>query len=263
MQDDNRNNNVRDPQKIGSLRGIAGLVSFSTILPLNIHTSIEEMAKFTWFWPVIGGFIGIIAGTFGFFLLNMVQIPQIIAAALIYSFMIWFNGFHHLDGLMDFGDGMMVHGTPEKKIEVMRDTRIGTGGMAYFVMVALVTFSSLGSAPAALIFPVILVSEVAAKMGIVTCATFSEAFPDGTGRFFIESMNKKFLLLSLVLASTIGFLALNITGIIGIIGGLLGGTLIAFVARRNFKWATGDILGTSNEIGRMLSLIIITWILLV
>ncbi|MCE7697626.1 MAG: hypothetical protein K8E24_001840, partial [Methanobacterium paludis] len=38
-------------------RGIPGLVSFSTILPIHIHTSIEEMAKFTWFWPIIGGFI--------------------------------------------------------------------------------------------------------------------------------------------------------------------------------------------------------------
>ena len=262
MQDNDENNRINN-SSAGGLRGIAGLVSFSTILPINIHTSIEEMAKFTWFWPVIGCFIGIIAGAFGFFLLNMVQIPQIVAAALIYSFMIWFNGFHHLDGLMDFGDGMMVHGTPEKKISVMRDTRIGTGGMAYFVMVALVTFAGLTSAPAALILPVIIVAEVAAKMGIVTCASFSEAFPDGTGRFFIESMNKKLLLLSLVLSSAIGFLALNLTGVIGVIGGFLGGALIATVARRNFKWATGDILGTSNEIGRMLSLILMAWILLV
>jgi adenosylcobinamide-GDP ribazoletransferase len=262
LQDNDENNSINN-SSAGGLRGIAGLVSFSTILPINIHTSIEEMAKFTWFWPVIGGFIGILAGAFGFFLLNLVQIPQIVAAALIYSFLIWFNGFHHLDGLMDFGDGMMVHGTPEKKIAVMRDTQIGTGGMAYFVMVALVTFASLTSAPAALILPIIIVAEVAAKMGIVTCASFSEAFPDGTGRFFIESMNKKLLLLSLVLSSAIGFLALNITGVIGVIGGFLGGALIAFIAQRNFKWATGDILGTSNEIGRMLSLVLVTWILLV
>jgi len=262
MQDNDKKDNINN-SGAGGLRGIGGLVSFSTILPINIHTSIEEMARFTWFWPVIGGFIGILAGAFGFFLMNMVQLPQIVAAALIYSFLIWFNGFHHLDGLMDFGDGMMVHGTPEKRISVMRDTRIGTGGMAYFVMVALITFASLTSAPAALILPVIIVAEVAAKIGIVTCASFSEAFPDGTGRFFIEAMNKKLLLLSLVLSSTIGFLALNITGVIGVIGGFLGGALIATVARRNFKWATGDILGTSNEIGRMLSLILMAWILLV
>lgn len=242
-------------------RGIPGLVSFSTILPIHIHTSIEEMAKFTWFWPIIGGFIGIIVGTLGFLLLDVVHVSQFVAAALIYSFAIWFNGFHHLDGLIDFGDGMMVHGTPEKKIAVMRDTNIGVGGISYFLMVALITFTTIGSAPTAMIFYILFISEIAAKMGIVTCATFSNPFPNGTGRFFIESMNIKLLVASLIVTSAIGFLTFNMIGVLGIIGGLIGGTFIAVLARKNFKWATGDVLGTSNEVARMLALLIMTVVL--
>ena len=90
----------------------------------------------------------------------------------------------------------MVHGSPEKKISVMRDKRIGTGGIAYLLMVGLITFAAIGSSPLVLIFYVLVISEIAAKLGIVTCATFSEPFPDGTGRPFIESMNKKKLLIS-------------------------------------------------------------------
>jgi adenosylcobinamide-GDP ribazoletransferase len=157
---------------------------------------------------------------------------------------------------VDFGDGMMVHGSPEKKIDVMRDKRIGTGGLAYLIIVGLVTFAAIGSSPAAVIFYILLISEMAAKMGIVTCATFSEPFPDGTGRFFIEAMNKKMLLLSFILTASVGFLVFNTLGIIGIIAGLLSGVLIALVARKNFKWATGDVLGTSNEVARMFSLLI-------
>jgi adenosylcobinamide-GDP ribazoletransferase len=243
-------------KKVSRINGIFGLISFSTILPLNIHTSIEEMAKFTWIWPMIGALIGIIVGTFGFLLVDLLHLPILIAAALIYSFSIWFTGFHHLDGLVDFGDGMMVHGSPEKKIDVMRDKRIGTGGIVYLLMVGLVTFAAIGSAPAVVIFYIILVSEMAAKMGIVTCATFSQPFPDGTGRSFIESMNKKILLVSFILTSAVGFLVFNTAGIIGITIGILAGVLIAFIAKKNFKWATGDVLGTSNEIARMLALVI-------
>ncbi len=243
-------------KKVSRINGIFGLISFSTILPLNIHTSIEEMAKFTWIWPMIGALIGIIVGTFGFLLVDLLHLPILIAAALIYSFSIWFTGFHHLDGLVDFGDGMMVHGSPEKKIDVMRDKRIGTGGIVYLLMVGLVTFAAIGSAPAVVIFYIILVSEMAAKMGIVTCATFSQPFPDGTGRSFIESMNKKILLVSFILTSAVGFLVFNTAGIIGITMGILAGVLIAFIAKKNFKWATGDVLGTSNEIARMLALVI-------
>jgi adenosylcobinamide-GDP ribazoletransferase len=128
-------------------------------------------------------------------------------------------------------------------------------------MVALITFTAIGSAPAAMIFYILFISEIAAKMGIVTCATFSNPFPNGTGRFFIESMNIKLLVASLIVTSAIGFLTFNMIGVLGIIGGLIGGIFIAILARKNFKWATGDALGTSNEVARMLALLIMTVVL--
>jgi len=256
--------NFNDENKeIQKINGFFGLISFSTILPLNIHTTIEEMAFFTWIWPIIGGLIGIFVGTFGFLIVDLFHLPILIAAALIYSFSIWFTGFHHLDGLIDFGDGMMVHGSPEKKIAVMRDKRIGTGGIAYLLMVGLITFAAIGSSPLVLIFYVLLISEIAAKMGIVTCATFSKAFPDGTGRPFIESMNIKKLLLSFIISLALGFLIFNTIGIVGVTMGLLSGAIIAFVSKKSFIWATGDILGTSNEVARMLALVIMVTLILI
>ena len=240
------------------LGGIAGLISFSTILPLNIHTSIEEMASFTWFWPIIGGLIGIFVGAVGFISLNMLHLSTLISSAIVYSFAIWFTGFHHLDGLMDMGDGLMVHGDHNKKIKVMRDTMVGTGGISLFFIVGIITFSAINAIPAGLIFLILLISEIAAKTSLITCATFSKPFPDGTGRVFIESMNIKLLVLSFILTAIIGFLALNITGILGIIGGIIGGALVAAVASKQFKYATGDILGASNEIGRLVALLVMT-----
>jgi adenosylcobinamide-GDP ribazoletransferase len=238
------------------IRGFFGLISFSTIIPLNIHTTIEEMAKFTWLWPMIGAMIGLVVGCFGFGVMDLIHLSPFIAAALIYSFSIWFTGFHHLDGLIDFGDGMMVHGSPEKKIEVMRDKRIGTGGVAYLLMVGLITFAAIGSAPAALIFYILIISEMAAKMGIVGCAALSKPFPNGTGRSFIDSMNKSRLVISIILTSAVGFLIFNTTGVIGILTGLVAGFIVAMITRKNFNWATGDVLGTSNEVARMLAILI-------
>ena len=238
------------------LNGILGLISFSTIIPLHIHTSIQEMSKFTWLWPIIGGFIGILIGTLGFTLINIIHLPQLIAAGLIYSFAIWFTGFHHLDGLIDFGDGLMVHGDSRRRIEVMRDQRIGTGGLAYLFMVAIITFACITTIPSAIIFPILFISEISAKIGLITCCTFSKPFEDGTGRFFINAMNKKMLILILIITLVIGFLTLKTVGILGIIGGLLGGIIIALVARRNFEKSTGEVLGASNEISRMIALVI-------
>jgi len=69
-------------------------------------------------------------------------------------------------------------------------------------------------------------------------------------------MNMKKLFLILIITLFIGFLTLKTVGILGIIGGLTGGLIITFVARKNFNKATGDVLGTSNEVSRMIALII-------
>jgi len=61
----------------------------------------------------------------------------------------------------------------------------------------------------------------------------------------------------------LGFLAFNYTGVLGMVGGLISGLIMVLITRRNFKWTNGDILGASNEMGRMLSLlfmvIFISW----
>jgi adenosylcobinamide-GDP ribazoletransferase len=246
------------PGKTASWFGILGLVSFSTILPLNYHPHLQDVARFTWMWPFVGGFIGIIVGFFGFLLVDVVHLNQLVAAALIYSFTIWFTGFHHLDGLIDFGDGLMAHGSPQRRIEIMRDQRIGTGGLAYFFMVALITFAALTTIPAGYILLFIFIAEIAAKLGLITCCTFSDPLQDGTGRFFIEGMNLKLLLLSLAITLLVGFLTLNLTGILGIVGGLVGGIIMVLVAKIKFEKTNGDILGATNEISRMLALIFMT-----
>ncbi len=242
--------------------GFLGLVSFSTILPLNVHSTIQEMARFTSIWPIIGGFIGIIAGCFGWLLLYGLHLSPLLSAALVYSLAIGLTGFHHLDGLVDFGDGLMAHGDPRRKIEIMRDKRIGTGGLALLLTVSLVTVTSIASLPTIYVLPAIFVSEVAAKLSLVSCATFSQPLPDGTGQYFIHNMDGKLLTGSLVLTIILGFLGFNFMtvngnylGVIGILGGLVSGLIMVFITRKNFKWTNGDILGASNEMGRMMSLL--------
>ena len=253
---ESHSNNKIDENPPFSWQGFLGLVSFSTILPLNIHSTIQEMARFTFLWPLIGAFIGIIVGGFGWILLDPVHLSSLLSAALIYSVAISFTGFHHLDGLVDFGDGLMAHGSPERRIEIMRDKRIGTGGLAILLTVSLITFASIATIPPIYIFPTILVSEIAAKMSLVSCATFSKSLDNGTGKYFIKNMNWKLLMISVVFTLAVGFFAFKSIGILGIIGGIIAGIIMALITRRSFKYATGDILGASNEFGRMLSLLV-------
>ena len=241
-------------EKSSPLRSIGGLITFSTILPLNIYTNIEEMAKMTWFWPVVGALVGLIGLLIGYFL-NILHFPSFVISAIIYSFFIWFNGFHHLDGLIDTGDALMVHGSPEKKIGVMRDSMIGTGGIGLFFIVAIISIALLNSLIFVGAVATILVCEMSAKVGLVSCCVTSKPGIDGTGKHFIKSMTIPKFIATLIITGAIAYFFASFVGILGVLGGVFGGALIALIGKNNFKIATGDVLGASNEIGRLFSLL--------
>ena len=259
------NDDYFEKQNPSVLRSIGGLLTFSTILPLNVYTTIDEMAKLTWFWPVINGFIGLMAAIIAFILAKFIHFDALLIAAIVYGFLLIINGFNHFDGLMDFGDGVMVHGSPEKKLSIMKDPMTGVGGISTGFIVGTITIASYCSlinyayAVNLNLILLIIVAEIAAKIGLTTCCISSQPSNEGIGKYFIEYMNLKNYVIGLIICVVISaLLSANVgyqIGIIGIIGGAFGGALTALIAKKHLKIANGDVLGTSNELGRLFSLL--------
>ena len=264
MKDEN-NDDYFEKQNPSLLRSIGGLLTFSTILPLNIYTTIDEMARLTWFWPVLNGLIGLIATIIAFILAKFIHFDPFLIATIVYGFLLLINGFNHFDGLMDFGDGVMVHGSPEKKLSIMKDPMTGVGGITTGFIVGTITiaaFNSLINYAYAVSFNfllLIIVAEISAKIGLTTCCISSKASEEGIGKYFIKYMNLKNYVVGLIICFIIA-VALSLSpgihiGLLGIIGGAFGGALTALLAKKHLKIANGDVLGTSNELGRLFSLL--------
>lgn len=264
MKEEN-NDDYFEKQEPSILRSIGGLITFSTIIPLNIYTTIDELAKLTWFWPVINGCIGLLATIIAYILARFIHLDPLLIATIIYGFLLIITGYNHFDGLMDFGDGIMVHGSPEKKLSIMKDPITGVGGISTGFIVGTITiaaYSSLMNYACNLnlnFILLIIVAEISAKIGLTTCCISSKASNEGIGKYFIEYMNLKNYLAGLIISLIISAaLSLNIgfqIGIIGIIGGAFGGALTALIAKKHLKIANGDVLGTSNELGRLFSIV--------
>ncbi|MCQ2960855.1 MAG: adenosylcobinamide-GDP ribazoletransferase [archaeon] len=259
------NDDYFEKQKPSTLRSIGGLITFSTILPLNVYTTIEELARVTWIWPIINGIVGLLAAIIAYIFTAFFHFDALLTATIVYGFLLLINGFNHFDGLMDFGDGVMVHGDPQKKLSIMKDPMTGVGGISTGFIVGTITiaaFCSLINYANAVninLILLIIVAEIAAKIGLTTCCICSSPSTEGIGKFFIENMNLTNYLTGLIICWIIAA-ALSITtafhiGIIGIIGGTFGGALTALIAKKHLKIANGDVLGTSNELGRLFSLI--------
>ena len=244
-----------EDEDFSPVKSILGLLTFSTILPINVFTSIEYMTKLTWFWPFLHLFVGVLAAICGYVSLEFLHLNSFFTAAIVYAFLMIVTGYNHLDGVMDMADGVMVHGSPEKKIRVMKDSSVGAGGMATLFIVASLTIAGIYNILDYNFLLGIIICEMSAKTSLLTTALLSRPLTPGIGSYFINETNAVNYFASTFIVAFIAYLLGGYVGICGVVGAMVSGTVIAAIARRNFVLANGDVLGMSNEAGRLLSLL--------
>ena len=244
-----------EDEEFSPVRSLLGLLTFSTILPINVFTSIEYMTKLTWCWPFLHLFIGILATICGYVSLEFIHLNSFFTAAIVYAFLMIITGYNHLDGVMDMADGVMVHGEPERKIRVMKDSSVGAGGVATLFLVASLTIAGIYNILDYHFILGIIVCEMTAKTSLITTALLSKPLTPGIGSYFINETNPANYFASTFIVACISYLLCGLVGLCGVIGAMISGLIIATNAKRNFVLANGDVLGMSNEVGRLFSLL--------
>ena len=242
-------------EKPSVFKSILGLASFSTTLPIKVYTSIEYMTRMTWFWPFIHLVIGVLAFIVAYVCLNFLHFSNLFTAILVFTFILLITGFNHIDGVMDMADGLMVHGTAEKKISVMKDSMVGAGGVSAAVLLCLITVGALDNLLTYNCLFGIIIVEMLSKTSLLTTALVSKPLNQGIGKYFIEAVGYKKYILSIIIAAIISYLLCGFAGIFALIGAVFAGGLVAHIAKHSFRVANGDVLGASNEIGRVMALI--------
>jgi len=257
------------------IKEIKNLLSFLTVLPVKMDNNLlSDCARYMFAFPLIGAFIGLIAGAFGW--ATQLFLPSIVVGGLVTAALLWLTGLHHTDGLLDFGDGVMVHGTPERKIEVMHDQLTGAGGLSLGILTILITALAIGQINASIIIPAIIAVEVSAKFSMVVMARVGKATHQGMNTSFLSFMHGTQgtirLLMGLMISLVITTIPLLLywtelpywTGGLVILAGILTSLVMTFIAHRNFNGVTGDVFGATNELARLVSLIallaVISWI---
>ena len=244
-----------EDEEFSPVRSLLGLLTFSTILPINVFTSIEYMTKLTWCWPFLHLFIGILAAICGYVSLEFLHLNSFFTAAIVYAFLMIITGYNHLDGVMDMADGVMVHGEPERKIRVMKDSSVGAGGVATLFLVASLTIAGIYNILDYRFILGIIICEMTAKTSLITTALLSKPLTPGIGSYFINETNPANYFASTFIVACIAYLLCGLVGLCGVIGAMISGLIIATIAKRNFVLANGDVLGMSNEVGRLISLL--------
>ena len=243
-----------------AVKELKNLLSFLTVFPVAMDKDmLTDCARNMWAFPLIGAFIGLLAGLFGWVTIHF--LPGIVVGALVLALLLWMTGLHHTDGLLDFGDGVMAHGTFEHKIEVMHDQLTGAGGLSMGILTMLITALAIGQLNVRLIVPGIIVVELCAKLSMVVAAWAGKSVHQGMNSPFLEAMHGSKGNLRLIAALAISFaIALPLlrwAGVFTVLAGVIAGLVMVAVAHKHFNGVTGDVFGATNELTRMVCVIVL------
>jgi adenosylcobinamide-GDP ribazoletransferase len=117
----------------GSLRAVAGALSFLTIVPVGraVEAERRDVARGVVLFPAVGAGIGALAGAVAVALSPWV--PSLLAAGLALATVVLVTGALHVDALADTFDAAGGR-SRERALEIMRDSRLGTYGTSALVL---------------------------------------------------------------------------------------------------------------------------------
>jgi adenosylcobinamide-GDP ribazoletransferase len=252
---------------------VKNLFAFLTVIPVRMDMDcLTDSAKLMWFFPLVGAFLGLLAGLFGWAVSFV--LPTLVTGVLAVGVLLLLTGLHHADGLLDFGDAVMYQGTAERKIEIMHDQLTGAGAIGLGLMTYLVTALAVGAlgqtvtyggfaVPA--ILPALIMVEMSAKLSMVVCTWAGKAVHKGMNSPFMEAMHGKHgslrLAAALAVSLAVAVPLLWIAGAVTVITAVVAGLVMVAIAHRHFGGVTGDVLGATNELTRMVCVVVLLAVL--
>ncbi|MCD6208535.1 MAG: adenosylcobinamide-GDP ribazoletransferase [Methanosarcinales archaeon] len=244
------------------LFALRSCLGFLTTIPVGISMEgLAALGRRLYLFPVIGVLVGILVGVLG--LIFGLVLPPAIASVVTIVALYYLTGINHLDGLADFGDGVVAHGSREKKIGAMRDVSLGIGGVVFCVIVILGLFAAMSGLlerdPAGAgyqFLAVMIAAEVSAKQAMLTISAFGKSIHPGLGSIMIDGTGLREFGVGLLFSAAVCWIVLAGVGLLVLGCAVCVAFVVLGVANRNFGGISGDVIGATNEIARVVALIV-------
>ena len=229
----------------------AGL-SLLTRLPLPAPATFPTPPA-CWAWPLAGAVVGGLAAA-GALLALAAGLTSGLAAAAALMIATLTTGALHEDGLADCADGFWGGWTRERRLEIMKDSHIGSYGVLALILVTLARWSALSSLLAAGHWPALIAAGMLSR---VPMAALMAALPNARGSGLSASVGRPSRQQAglAALLALLGALALAGSSALAMALAVLAPTLaLAALARRKIGGQTGDVLGASQQLGELAAL---------
>jgi adenosylcobinamide-GDP ribazoletransferase len=214
-----------------------------------------DIARCVWAFPIVGVAVNG-AGGLVYWLAHAARMPPLLAAAWALVAILIITGAFHEDGLADTVDGLGGGTTSARKLEIMRDSRIGTYGAAALFLSLTVRTAAIATVgpPWAVLTAMIVAGVLGRSAMIVPPLVLSPARADGMGASIAKprAISATAGLGLGVIASVVLLPALLAAAVLVL--GFGASLVLATIARRQLGGYTGDILGAAEVVAESIVL---------
>jgi adenosylcobinamide-GDP ribazoletransferase len=185
-------------------------------------------------------------------------LPPLVLAALLVVVQTVLTGGLHLDGLMDSCDGLFGGSTPERKLEIMRDSRVGSFGVLGGGCILLFRFAAFASIRVHLLTLALFMVLPAARWAmILAVGLFPGARLSGLGSAFRRTVTGPRLLVAAITAIVIVLLVGHIAGLLAWLVATLTALAVGALITRQLGGLTGDSYGAIEEVTEIVLLLLV------
>jgi adenosylcobinamide-GDP ribazoletransferase len=244
-------------EHVDEIGGLGLAIAFLTRLPFgrNGVPAPGALARSMGLFPLVGVMVGGIGGAA--YAVAHFALPAAAAAILAIGAIALVTGALHEDGLADTADGFGGGVDRARKLEIMRDSRIGTYGMVALALTLALRATALAEIGASLSVVGALVAAHALARAAIPLAmqALTPARPDGLGAAAGQPSPAQ-TGIAITLAVVIAALVLPPgAALAALAGATIGVTLIVLLAQDQIGGFTGDVLGTVEQAAETLALL--------
>lgn len=235
-------------------------ISFLTIIPMPAeeHVELSDLGRAAGWYPLVGALIGAAValikwGADLFF-------PPFVSAVLAIAVWALLTGGLHLDGLADCCDGMLAAASPPRRLEIMKDSRLGTFGGTGLVLQLVLKTALLAALSGKVLFLALPLAAALGRWLVLLSAHQPQARAGGLGAAFAAGLGGRVYLGALLLPLT-GVAISGVRGLAAALTAHAAGYSIFHLARRRLGGVTGDVLGMVIELTEtaVLGVFVATW----
>lgn len=216
-------------------------------VPVDVALATRRGALAAWAYPFAGAAIAGIAASAGQCAL-WAGLPAPLAAGLTLAAMVIITGALHEDGLADTADGLWGGWDRDRRLEIMKDSRIGAYGVIALILGLGLRWQALAAILDIALWPALIASAMLSRAAMVPLMTF---LPNARACGLSQNVGrpaKSTALLAGAAAGLAAVVAFQTFGVVLLAVTALTAASCALIARAKIGGQTGDILGATQQI---------------